>query len=255
MAYFDEFDVDTSRADLLGAVRESDDGTSAPAVKHFFEGMDLPVPQKDEFYSATASRYLVFLNEYGIVLRFTPSKAVISFDNPHFIMPLFSHKVGNYQVDIDPGYHCPVTEEQKKKIYKMLGKRYGIIVEDGKAHNLCIVPQTDPPFPVMIDLDPYYVSQGKRPLFSLFNAMAGFIDIKSEETANPQIENYALLRDIMAQACPANGNEPDPKGIWDFKQTCKAFKEAGKLVTPWEDPQRSYHSTDRIALNYARRLG
>lgn len=247
------------------------DRKSAKAIRAFFSAMRLPIPAPGEFYSATSGRKLVFLTDYGLVLRFTPKRSVMHAENPHFIKSLFNMKAGNYEIDIDPGYECPVTQNEADRIYDMLEKNYGITVSDGKPHNLCRVPGTR--FPIVIDLDPNLTrldpgfahidmaAAGKlskgisyvKMLLGLKEKNAGGnLQEKILAPDNPQVEIYAPLREAIGKAWSSRWCAPDPEGIKNFLRLAKEFRQSGKLVAPWTT--NNYWNTTATSIKYGERL-
>lgn len=227
------------------------DPESAAAIEEFFDGMELPVPQNDEYYyDFYSEKNLTFVTDHGFVIRATHKSYLLEEESPHFILPLFNRAAGDYVINIDPGYDRVETKKEASLIYLLLQEKYGLVDTDGKPENLCFVPGTK--YPVIIDLDPKYVKIDEGDISSLTRDVEDVKLYLHEE--NPQIEIYAPLRGIINAAWPAECSAPDPEGIKKFKTMCKDFKGAGKLVTPWVNEENDYHGTTDAAYNYAQRL-
>jgi len=236
---------------------------SAEEIKKFFDGMGLPVPDDGEYYCGTGSRYLVFLSDYGVVIRMTPNSSLMEFDNPHFLKSLFTRKAGNHQIDIDPGIECPASDQETNEIYKMLWTKFSIMVGDGRPHNLGFLPDSKLRYPVMIDLDPEWtkrlvrldeaaVSRLTKAVQTAKRLFLRTEDINMQEDINPQDEFFAPLKEIIDESWPANQNAPVLDGSQRILQACKDFKSAGKLVSPWKTD--SYLGTTGTANKYQQRL-
>lgn len=229
------------------------DNTHAPYVplKSVFEKLQLPIPSMEETYNTTYG-HLIFLSDFGSVLRFTHKKAVIGFNNPHFIQPLFTCDAGSMILSIDPGLDCPVTQDQADEIRQNIEKKYGLTIYDAHNNNFALVPQTD--FPVVIDLDPAYFAQSgfsqlSQAVQKIKNILSG-----SLQPPTPQETLYKPLRQTIAAAWPRKEKNPDPAGIQKFFDLCREFKKAGKLMAPWENEEKDYHGTTNAAAAYTRKL-
>lgn len=217
-------------------------------IKSLFDGLGLPLPGAKETYGSTYG-YLVFLTDFGTVLRFTGKQDAVGFNNPHFIKPLFTRDAGDMIFSIDPGLRCPVTMEESKKIYRTLREQYGLIVGDEKPHNLAFIPGTD--FPVVIDLDNTFVS------FSWAALRADVQEVKNmiaRQSPTPQDTLYAPLRQAINAAWPEENPTPDSTGIKKFFDLCREFKNAGKLLSIWDNPSNNYRNTTTCAAAYKEKL-
>lgn len=232
------------------------DEKSARAVLDIFNGLGLPVPEEGEYRErSNGSGPLVLVSQYGFVMRIVPEDKVVNMENHYFIKPLFNRTAGNHRFVIDPGY------EQSDACFALLCKidflrdleeKYGLSYYDEKDANFALVPG-HPDTPVIIDLDPDVMKTRPLPFLTrTINAIAKLLRIGLE--ADPQIALYKPLRDILEQAWPQDAPVPDPKGIRDFKELCRGFKDRDLLRADWEDPQHDYEGTWHIARNYDDRL-
>ncbi len=241
---------------------------TVPEAHDFFRQLALPVPDEDEHYSATGFRKLVFLSDYGIVIRMTPANSIMQVSNPHFLEPIFTRSAGGYQFAIDPGIDCTATWKEARAIYKYLNKKYGIHVSDGKPQNLGFVPDGTRRHPVLIDLDPTFTSidrtqtiqvnaEAAARLNGTVRLLSSILKLKPsipEMPADYQDGFYKPLKEAAAAMWPSNSNVANPEKTREFFSLCTAFKEAGKLLSTWTRENNNYHGTTQVAHAYAERL-
>ena len=227
------------------------------AVEEFFDALELPEPEEGQVHHGTNERLLIFLNHEGLVLRITQERKLLNFDNPHFLKPLFTRHSAGLQFAIDPGIDCPVPKKAEEPIYRMLYKKYGLNVMDGKPENLGYLPGDKARFPVMIDLDAEIVVED-------IESGAEFASVKQAReylghdgpfrswntnlpVPDPQHQLYGELKEMAQCAWQADTN-PDFSALRDFMAACRAYKQDGKLLTRWMG--HDYRGTRKAAMNY-----
>ncbi len=236
---------------------------SEPA--HFFEQMNLPVPHAGESYRRPVNpgdRHLVFLNDFGLVIRITANDLVMNQSHPHFLKPLFTRQGEKYRIDIDPGIDCTATRAETKKIYAYLGRTYGIQVDDERPDNVGFIPDGTRRYPVLIDLDPRYTricpdSAAVERLSASARLAATLLKWRKPAAAfdpDHQEKFYKPLLDLAADMWPAHRNNADPAKIAQFFSACAAFKQRQNLLSIWTDEANNYNYTTWVARAYAMRL-
>ena len=231
-------------------------------VLNFFKNLDLPLPRKDEWFQGSSDRRLVFLNDEGLVLRITPEHEILTFDHQHFLKPLFQRRAAGLHFAIDPGIDCPVPESDASKIYRYLREEHRINVADSKAENLGYLPGYGRKHPLMIDLD-WMISIGDEEneflarSVILARKLMGHKVAQPEQTTSetevstpdPQDIVYGDVRKMISNAWKEGIKTSDPEGIKAFFETCRDYKQEGRLLTRWQS--NDYFGTAAKAALYA----
>ncbi len=233
------------------------DSVSAEETAKFFENLGLPIPQKEEFYLnvRNTDRRLVFLSDYGIVIRFTPAKSFLDIESIHRLYPLFTRLAGNYRIDIEPGIKCPVSQREASQIYHMLLRDHGILITDDTVHNFGFLPLDGIRFPILIDIDEYVITGQSRPDIQ-DHSLGDIIQFREHLSSdrNIQKELYGPLQDILNAAWPSNQEKPRFSGIREFFKMARLYRNKGALLASWENPENSYRRTHECAAAYKDRL-
>ena len=238
--------------DILG--RYGPDNPRHEPLAALFRGMQLPLPEKNDTYCSTYG-YLVFLSDFGIVLRFTTLTDIMKDESAHFIKPLIKREIGTMEFSIDPGLQCPFPggEKATEDTFVRLQNKNGIVVNDRKAHNLALVPGTQ--YPVLIDLDPTFVRVSKCAVKTLSEkTLSVRQNIAGPKKYDVQEIIYAPLRKSLRKAWPENEPAPNPTRFAEFLDLCRTFKKDGKLLSPWDNQDNSYKNSTLKAENYTKKI-
>ncbi|MCE9507933.1 MAG: hypothetical protein K8R48_06440 [Alphaproteobacteria bacterium] len=211
------------------------DVPTAVMVAEFFKRMELPAPQnKAEFLSSTDGA-LVFLNNYGLVIRIeTPTtfaggeyEGVRVDDNAWVLKPLASFKAGKSVIEICPGGYQSQGAQYNEALRDSL-KEQGLHFWDYKFSNIGLIPVKTVNFPrgihVVIDrLAVAKLSESVAPVREALKAL--------HDEAAAAVENfYAPMRKGLSDAWS------DPKKVGEFWALCQKGVKEGKLVPGWNAP-------------------
>ena len=235
-------------------------------VIDFFDELGLPLPDAGQFYVANdKERKLVFLSDYGLVLRLMPQSHALDFANPHFLKPLFTRHSQGVELGIDPGVNCALSHDQGRRILSHLVEAFpSVHFGDDNYTNMALLPCSDPAFPVAIDLDAHLIrlKSGARSSASqqaeLFGYAADSLDPYSRTglqkrslkgDVNPQDLVYGDLQQMAQDAF--GGAVISGKLKRGFFKACAAAHKDGRLLSPWES--RNYAGSGACAASYQKR--
>lgn len=247
----------------------SSKGIDFRQVKDLFDKLQLPLPDKGEYLSATDG-CLVFLNRYGIVIRIEVKNTSASHfhwqrinDNPYVLQPLASLEVKGGIVEICPGCHNMDSESRVRSLSRELEKS-GVRLWDDETHNVGTLPIRSVKFPmgvpVVVDrLAVQDLTQNVRQVTNLFlrAAKQGMRLLHLERRPDFQEVLYGPLRKSFSETWPAGKEKPDPGMIREFWGLCQQYLHKGILVTGWNEDRTDKYKLLRARLaasRYARKL-
>lgn len=210
-----------SRLEELGS------GT-AQAVKELFHHLQLPMPKIRDEYFHGHSGALLFLNKYSVVVRLERQDDGVQLyrynDRRSILKPLASFEAGGAVVEICPGGEFEKDPWQFDLIKRELADE-GVKVWDLGIRNVVRLPiitsETPNGLCVLGDRLTVMPAQNlrtcKKPLLNLQN------------------EFYAPLISAMQDAWPEGRAAPDAKKISHFWDQCAVFKDAGKMISGWNN--------------------
>jgi hypothetical protein len=231
---------------------------TAKRMNTFFNDMQLPMPSEHEFTETEDKGFLVFLNEPGVVIRFTNKWKDVWNESRRVLHPLGSRITGRLRADINPGILCPLTDRQREELQDGL-KEERLMLSDAGHYNGGTLPAVEgiikaghvvavDPFAV-IDLSSRVSKVGKI-LSRVFSKPA----MPAED--DPQTKLYGRLRDIFTAAWKKD-DHPDPGLIRAFWQECREMKEEKRLLTSWltaEMANRNYKNAYWGSINYMQHM-
>jgi hypothetical protein len=194
-----------------------------------FQKMGLPLPEKEEEFLKGSVGALVFLNDYGVVIRMELSGGKRVNDSGWIVQPLATIDAGELLIEICPG--CVQAQSAKNNAYlshKL--ERQGLKFWDCKISNIGHIPVSSVRFPegIPVVIDRLGVNKLTESAAAI---RAALNDLPSREAAEAQEKLYAPLRAAFAAAWP------EPGKMKDFWSLCQSYLREGKLVAGWNTPQ------------------
>ncbi len=214
-------------------------------VAETFEGLQLPPPVKATEYLSSLDGFIVFLNEFGIVLRIEisdsdPDRSAIADrveNNPFILSPLLSVNAGSATVEICAGVH---QEEDKGRIQDTADylKNMDYRFWDRKFSNAGRLPVKTPHFPegvtVVIDRGAVEdLSESTRSVRELLERVFKRDKIR-QEVQRAQKELYQPIKKALALLWKNRGDASYAEAAWSL---CRRYVAEGKLVAGWTAPQ------------------
>lgn len=208
--------------------------TTAIAVADAFDRLGLPLPVLDETGPGTEG-WLVFINDYGLVLRIETEQRFESrrkFDrinnDPDILQPLVTMPADRFVAELCPGVDFGWGRDVADLRHNLAGR--GIKFWDDKTSNIGRIPVHTEEFPsgkpVVVDrLGVRYMRFGNLSLQAWSARMFG-----AKKSPDIQAEFYAPLRWAFQKAV-STGSTQDVKAAWDI---AAAFKAEGKLLSVWD---------------------
>jgi len=228
------------------------DSQTARAIIDTFQQLGLPVPQRDNEFMHGSEGRIIFLNDYGLVIRIEENNSRIN-DSPWVLQPIASIKAGAATIEICPGVHFEPDEKDKDALSK-LALQDGLKFWDAGAKNMGRLPVKTPHFPegvpVVID----------RP--SVFRLPEGGQEITEAAPEDKAKYNEAVLAQKRYEPLQNLFKKcwPDTQKMKKFWQECESFQQQGKLVAGWNESADSKinegktYDAAAVAHHYADRL-
>jgi len=211
---------------------------TALKVVEAFQKMDLPLPQDEGEFLKGAMGALVFLNEYGVMIRMEIadlsqySRADRINDNAWILKPIATIDAGKVVIEICPG--CEQAQSAVNNAY-LRGKlkQQDIDFWDCKISNIGHIPVKTVRFPegVPVVIDRLAVNKLTNSIASVRSALKSLEDEATREAEEVQEKLYAPLRQAFDSAWP------DTQKIKQFWDMCRRYVQEGKLVAGWNQPQ------------------
>ncbi len=233
--------------------------TSADNVLEVFDRLGLPAPRSGKEFLAGAEGGLVFLNQYGLVIRIEhsdPENGRFGWsrvdDSGWVLRPLAGIEAGHAHVEICPG--CNLEQDARKIDYlKKRLEEQRIDFWDRWLVNIGRVPVCTERFPegmpVVIDrLAVCALTESAEPV-------AKALAQEAQDAAEVQETLYAPLRAALDEAWPDKEGPADAKKMQTFWKLCAQYVADGKMVAGWNQAEIGvYYKTD-IVINVAKTYG
>jgi hypothetical protein len=222
-----------------------------------FQQMGLPAPeQHNEFMHGSEGR-VVFLNDYGLVIRIEENNSRIN-DSPWVLQPIASIKAGEAVIEICPAVHFEPDERNRDALRELL-LQDGIKFWDPGAKNMGRLPIKTPHFPdgvpVVIDRPSVYrLTEDSMELREALLRKKQDDAAKYREAAEIQKKLYAPLQQLFRECWS------EPRRMERFWKECASFVQQGKLVAGWNETDDDSVNEGKtsyaagVAHHYAARL-
>lgn len=233
MAIKSLFNTKAARLESLFPTR--DDGTRREIDK-ILSALNLPLPRDKSALRASEGR-LLFLNDYGIVIRMETKRGVDRFDNhPWVLQPLKSFDAGDMVVEICPGCR-PAKIGMVYIVDRAIEASGGANFWDTQELNTGILPVRTPAFPdgIPVVIDRPAVSALTESVLDVKKALG---EMSVEEDPQPVV--YARLRQALDAAFAQGVDNPDKEKVRDFWRLCREEVRNGVLVAGWKEKSRTY---------------
>ncbi len=247
---------------FAGYLQELFGKTSANNVLEVFDRLGLPAPRSGKEFLAGAEGGLVFLNQYGLVIRIEhsdPENGRFGWsrvdDSGWVLRPLAGIEAGHAYVEICPG--CNLEQDARKIDYlKVRLEEQQIDFWDRWLVNIGRVPVCTEQFPegmpVVIDrLAVCALTEGAKPA-------AEALAQEAQDAAEVQETLYAPLRTALEEAWPDKEGPSDAKKMQAFWRLCAQYVGDGKMVAGWNQAEPGiYYKTDivkNVAATYGARV-
>ncbi|GEM_PF-7100385 len=240
------------------------------SVEKQLQDIMLPLPQNGEFMNGTGCT-LLFLNEYGLVVRFE-YKSSFKEKRPDLksdaiLQPLLTIETEDWDMEVCPG--LPILSYDVCKTYLKaipLGslqdefnqrlKKDRLFLWDMQYENCGYMPDVSNPekiIPIVIDRNA--VREELATAVSLVNKILPW---KNKHVDFPKKAQAVFdpLKEAFTRAAVEKGEER----AGAFKKAynlCREFREEGKLVCGWQEPDVCKNKTEKAneaASNYHQRL-
>src|ERR1035437_561051 len=116
---------------------------TAQAVKSFFNAMALPVPHEKEYHETYGDGFVVFLDDYGLLIRLTNDTKYPLMEHARILQPLMTRKAGELRISLSPGVHLTDDEKAASRLSNTL-KKDNINFWDNGAKNIGRLPSLSP---------------------------------------------------------------------------------------------------------------
>jgi hypothetical protein len=243
--------------EFFDSVRSRFGSEAALKVAETFRALNLQPPQTQDEYMKGIEGNLIFLNEYGLVIRIEESYSQNRInesdnryvthkpdqinDNALILSPLLSIQTGPAVIEICPGCYQEESEEKKNYLHQQL-KEQDIDFFDCKFSNIGRMPVKTPHFPegvpVVIDrLAVSRLSESVAPVRKALKKMFLGQDSLQKEIMEAKEKLYAPLKAALNAAWPRQSGEANPQKMQQFWALCRTYVQEGKLVAGWNAPQ------------------
>jgi hypothetical protein len=227
-------------------------------IADFFNDLGLPVPLKHEFYEAcNGGRNIVFLSDYGLTLQIARLDRLPSFNNKHFLQPLYQRIKGQLKMWLSPGIDSPVENDEAESFRSYMRFKQGVFIQDCNFTNVGFIPKTQPRFPVLLDLDSANViltSDMLQRLTQSVHSVRKFLPPVLGGDAwgleDVQQDVYGELRRAAVRAFDEEKGDMVLRSL--FFMACQDGKSDGLLMSPWDS--FNYRGSRDAAENYSKRI-
>ncbi|MBU6474610.1 MAG: hypothetical protein KGL10_00125 [Alphaproteobacteria bacterium] len=236
--------------------------TTAQNVLEVFDKLGLAAPRNGTEFLAGAEGGLVFLNQYGLVMRIEhadPENGRFGWsrvdDSGWVLRPIAGIEAGHAHIELCPG--CNLEKDETKITYlrERLHEQQ-IDFWDRWLVNIGRVPVCTEQFPdgLPVVIDRLAVSA----LTDDVNPVAKALEKEAHQAAEVQETLYAPLRKALEAAWPDKAGRSDAEKMKAFWQMCEQYVAEGKMVAGWNQARRgAYYKTDIVmdaAETYEKRL-
>jgi hypothetical protein len=228
---------------FLGELTKLYGSDTARQTSAYLENIGLPTPNAiGQYYRTSDTGRMLFLDDYGCVVRFTIDKEQPLVDSPLVIQPLGSKIIGKFRADIIPGIRSCDSSEVAAALKKNTHKT-GIDYFDCHDFNCGLLPNVNDAIPhdyaVILDLGAVKKLTGiTASVKNLLNATlnkTGLSALFNKESApSPQDILYAPLKSAFAAAWPDGTEKPDAALVKKFWSLCRDETAKGTLVPGWQ---------------------
>jgi hypothetical protein len=199
-------------------------------VATFFDAMNMPIPEAEEYEFSADDGFLLFLDEPACVMRGSNITICPSIQNDYILQPLLSRKITNdFRIDIFPGVVSPIKDGDVWELKKQL-RKYSIEYFDEGPFNAGYIPVSSVKFP---DGIPVVIDAGSvrkiNETTSLFQRLLMETANKNADECLVQSSAYSDLRHAFQNAWPQKQSAPDQhllRKAWDL-----CVKKKGESVT------------------------
>jgi hypothetical protein len=237
-----KFNAEAAESAFYTSLENRFDRATAAQVLEVFSKMLLPPPQKEGEFLPGLDGDLVFLNEYGLVIRIEESDSRNIFkesdrvnDSAWIVRPLVSVNAGKALVEFCPGCHQEKNEATKDSLRRQL-REQDIAFWDCKISNIGRIPIKTVSFPegVPVVIDRLAVKVLTNSIASVSEALSEALHKEAMAAENAL---YAPLKEALNEVRPDPLKTPDPEKVKKFWALCRSYTQEGKLVAGWNEPQ------------------
>jgi|GEM_PF-1662829 hypothetical protein len=213
---------------------------SAYKICQILDYFDLLIPNADEYYRG-ADGVLIFLNDYGCVLRFEAidrhaTNRSNRVDHPHVLQPVFSRSYPNFVFEICPGV-LPFTAAQQRNMHRLHKKLKQILAKDhvdfwdgDSLRNNGLLPLRLPEFPEGI---PVVIDRLAVRSFSDMAPLRAALKNRSVIVYEAQKTLYGPIADAFNTAWPVMSSAPRRHELTKAFALLKQETTAGNLIPGW----------------------
>ncbi len=223
---------------------------STNEVEEFFEGLNLPIPQKDEFFKTSDGGTLTLLTEFACTVRITPRYHYPQMQHPRVLHPLILKSNKDFHMIVNPGLRAAKATYDREKMNRILDREGVLKFDDLHADNIGLLPPPYDYYAVLIDPD----------CITRINQSSEHVK-RFLEGDDRQAQIFSPLRERFADAWPEECTQPDPSKIKEAWETCRQLKKDGALDASWTQRDYSNHrfhpnntGTTKAAIHYANRI-
>ena len=212
-------------------------------IKETLTSLQLPIPHnKDEFLCATEG-VLLFLNDYGVVIRIELNNRNIELsklgfakvdNHPHILQPLFEIETEYFSIGIFPG--CKINQDQE--IANVLRKKLqqdDVNFWDDQPENVGLIPLSTldkraQDIPVVIDVT------AVETLSKSVQKVRAALDKKyRQKNLDAQARFYEPLRKAFVTAWDPETHSFEADKVREAWSLCLEYKKQGKLIPAWDN--------------------
>jgi hypothetical protein len=223
----------TSATDFEQRLTDYFDAETCAHVQAVLTSLGLPLPDKKGTFMLARKGALLFLEDYGVVIRIESKPAPHGhnerINNSDWVLqPLASLPAGKALIEICAGC-APATMMEQAEFVSTQLKKEGISYADIQLVNTGLLPFKTPSFPkgIPVVIDRLAVNRFKHSLSPLKTHFS---------RTSPQKALYVPLKNAFKAAWPEGQAQPDPEKMRDFWQLCAKNVTAGILVAGWKIP-------------------
>lgn len=201
---------------------------------NIFDMLQLPIPKdKSEYLHGTLGA-LIFLDDYGCVLRIERLVNKRDIEHPHLLDPFIKFDLGGFEIGIYPGTKTTNSEEVRDYLVEAFDKD-NLDFMDNQIANAGVIPvkTVDFPngFPVVIDVPSVAkLSHNKQ--------------IKSA-VRNVQAEFYKEIIDVAKDVIDKETGLPIKEKMQEFWQVCKKSRKNRVTIPGW----RENHYEEKLGIS------
>ena len=203
-----------------------EDNDIGAKVAHFFEAMNMPAPNSDEYEFSCDDGFLIFLDEPACVMRGSNITRCPPIRHDHVLQPLLSRTVSkNFRIEVFPGIVTPIKNDDVETLMETL-REDGISFFDAAPFNAGYIPVSNAQFP---DGVPVVIDMGcLRKLNSSTSYIRKLMEAATKRKAyDPPLQKsvFSNIYKAFAQAWPRNDPKPDQTLLSKAWDLCTKKKE------------------------------